>query len=319
MKAIATFSVLALALFAGVDAVHFCYEEGVECSPNHWPDACHNGKHQSPIDIPSGKRSAHYTFEFNKEYKDEATVVAVNNGHTVQFSVNNQTTSNAIVTIKIDDVSTEYVFAQLHCHWESEHRLNNETFDVECHLVHYRKDIGSVTNAVAKNDTTGLLVIGVFYRAEEGKENKAFKPLTDSIKKVTTTDAKNFQPCENTVSLHSLLPLSGKNHWTGDDVFDVATYNGSLTTPGCSEIVRWMVFTKPVIISTEQLEKFSQLKDDKGEELKNNFRPLQPLNGRTVTHATVTEKVSDGELEVFPKRIEELYEFIMNLFKPSNK
>jgi carbonic anhydrase len=221
----------------------------------------------------------------------------------VQFSVNNQTTSNATVSVDIGGVNTTYVFAQLHCHWESEHRLNNETFDVECHFVHYREDIGSVTNAVAKNETTGLLVIGVFYRAEEGKENTAFKALTDSIPEVTQANATKFEQCKDTLNLHSLLPLHGKNSMTGENVFNVATYNGSLTTPSCSEIVRWMVFTTPVIISKEQLEKFPQLKDDEGEELKDNNRPLQPLNNRIVEHGVLTEKVSEGKFEATVKEV----------------
>ena len=62
-----------------------------------------------------------------------------------------------------------------------------------------------------------------------------------------------------------------------------STYSGSLTTPGCMEIVNWINFIKPIKISKKQLEEFRKLKDKGNDELVDNFRPVQPLNGRPVT------------------------------------
>ena len=62
-----------------------------------------------------------------------------------------------------------------------------------------------------------------------------------------------------------------------------STYSGSLTTPGCMEIVNWINFLKPIKISSEQLAKFRMLKDAKDNDVVDNFRPPQPLNNRTVT------------------------------------
>jgi len=52
-------------------------------------------------------------------------------------------------------------------------------------------------------------------------------------------------------------------------------YDGSLTTPPCSEGVKWMVMTTPIQLSTEQIAAFTRL-------IKDNSRPVQALNGRTV-------------------------------------
>jgi len=53
------------------------------------------------------------------------------------------------------------------------------------------------------------------------------------------------------------------------------TFPGSLTTPPCSENVTWLVLTKPMTLSKEQIEKFAAIYPD-------NARPVQPLNGRSV-------------------------------------
>jgi carbonic anhydrase len=50
-------------------------------------------------------------------------------------------------------------------------------------------------------------------------------------------------------------------------------YMGSLTTPTCSEGVRWMVMERPIRVSRGQVEAFRRL-------FPFNSRPVQPLNGR---------------------------------------
>jgi len=52
-------------------------------------------------------------------------------------------------------------------------------------------------------------------------------------------------------------------------------YNGSLTTPGCDEIVTWMVLTEPVSCSTGQINMLKGL-------LKNNYRITMPVNERLI-------------------------------------
>jgi len=302
MKSFATFSVLAVALVASVGASeHLCYPSAHKSCPSAWPGVCSNGTQQSPINIENGNGTEIYHMEFNDNYKAALNnPIIVNNGHSVQVSLNEETTSNLTVTVMINGTSTTYVYAQLHCHWGSEHRIDNEEKDFECHLVHYRIDLGSVGAAAAKSDSDGLLVLGVFFQASStNKDNKAFEALTKNVAKVEKADPKTYKSCSGSLNLYDLLPLSGVNSFVGKNVYDVAVYNGSLTTPGCNEIVRWFVFKNPVAISERQKKAFDVLKDSEDEEMKGNNRGLQSLNGRTVTHAVVTEKtVGDAEIVV---------------------
>jgi hypothetical protein len=68
---------------------------------------------------------------------------------------------------------------------------------------------------------------------------------------------------------------------------DFIRYQGSLTTPNCSEVVTWTVFKEPIIISHTQLYALRAIShngktDSEDHPLEDNFRPPQPLNNRPV-------------------------------------
>jgi len=66
------------------------------------------------------------------------------------------------------------------------------------------------------------------------------------------------------------------------DLHHYFTYDGSLTTPPCSEIVTWIDFKEPILISRGQIQMFRLLLDDNGHVLKHNFRPIQELGDRII-------------------------------------
>lgn len=61
-----------------------------------------------------------------------------------------------------------------------------------------------------------------------------------------------------------------------------ATYQGSLTTPGCNEAVTWVNFLQPVPVITEQFYSLLGFLDSGGHEISENYRYTQPLNGRRI-------------------------------------
>ena len=161
----------------------------------------------------------------------------LNNGHTIQV--------NAIAGNLIQLDGEEFELLQFHFHHPSEHTLEDEPFPMEMHFVH----------ANAKGE---LAVLGIFLR--EGTENTVLRSVWKAMpsKEAETTTVPDEQ-----VDIAQLLPR------------DLGTfrYFGSLTTPPCSEIVKWIVFQDPIEVSSAQVDQFRDV-------FPLNARPTQPLNRR---------------------------------------
>ena len=172
------------------------------------------------------------------EYK-ESLLRMVNNGHTVEVNYKNGS------FISVDDV--QYDVDQFHHHAPSEHRVNGEEFAAEFHIVHRSAD-------------GKLAVIGLLVR--EGKENATFKQIIDNMPQKYSASYVNEK-----VNLGAILP---QKH-------TVYKYDGSLTTPPCSENVQGLVRTEPIELSAEQITTLKELFDDT-----HTNRPPQPLNERSL-------------------------------------
>jgi len=162
----------------------------------------------------------------------------LNNGHAIQANVKNGS------SITVDGIVFD--LKQFHFHNPSENNINSKSFPLEAHFVHASKD-------------GELAVVAVMF--EEGKENQALKELwakmPHKVGDKTPIDAKH---------LEALLP---KNR-------DYYRFNGSLTTPPCTEGVRWLVLKTPVTLSAAQIEAFKNVMHHP------NNRPIQPTNARVI-------------------------------------
>jgi len=64
-------------------------------------------------------------------------------------------------------------------------------------------------------------------------------------------------------------------------------YNGSLTTPPCTEGVKWVMLGESVELAPDQIAAFTNI-------FANDFRPAQPLQSRTFLAAGETAPASGG-------------------------
>ncbi len=108
------------------------------------------------------------------------------------------------------------------------------------HLVHYNQKYGTVTNARDRDD--GLAVVTVFLRLFPF-DNYALTPIINTLPLITNfnTTTNFFGP----LSLNSLLPVDRTRFYR---------YNGSLTTPPCSQTVTFLIYEKPIDISKNQVK-----------------------------------------------------------------
>lgn len=218
--------------------VHWTYEG--EEGPEHWGDLskdyelCKTGLEQSPVDIPADAPVNPGNITFN--YQPSALNI-LNNGHTIQ--ANYDTGSTLTVAGKT------YNLAQFHFHIPSEHELDGNLTAMELHLVH-------------KADDGELAVVGLML--VPGAENAALASVFNNL----PAKQQDATPVAGaTVNANDFLPA--------DRAF--YRYDGSLTTPPCSQGVKWQVMKNTVEVSQAQIDAYHAI-------FENDARPVQPLNGR---------------------------------------
>lgn len=230
-------------LLAGAQAasdVHWGYS-GPE-GPEHWGElspeyrVCSEGKNQSPIDLSGFIEADLQPIAFT--YQPGGGEV-LNNGHTIQI--------NYAPGSQIAVGGHEFDLKQFHFHAPSENHIEGNFYPLEGHLVHADKD-------------GNLAVVAVMF--EEGANNKALEEAWAKM----PTKAGEKHTLSAPVDATGILP----NHR------DYYRFNGSLTTPPCSEGVWWLVMKEPIAASKEQIAKFAKVMQHP------TNRPVQPVNARPV-------------------------------------
>ena len=199
--------------------------------------ACSTGRRQSPIDISRARRSDAPPPVF--DYRPSPLRI-VNTGHTVQ--VNYAPGSRLILAGEV------YGLLQFHFHAPAEHALAGMRAAMEVHFVH-------------RSASGALAVVGAPMRV--GRRNEALAPVFDNMPSST---GRAVPVAGASVDAAAVLPRDGAYF----------LYSGSLTTPPCSEGVRWLVLADAIEASGEQVAAFRRVTGP-------NARPLQALNGRLPT------------------------------------
>ena len=209
--------------------------------PAHWGEhdptarACRTGTQQSPIDLKAPIKA--FTATPQIDWREVQGAELINNGHTLQMNMVNA--GGIVRNGKL------YKLTQFHFHTPSEHTIDGRHYPMEAHFVHQASD-GS------------LAVIGVMFA--EGANNPHLDPIWWAAPGMEGKAAVAF-----TFDPTDILPKNRASLW----------YQGSLTTPPCSEIVDWTVLTTPVTASKSQIAVFKSLFGE-------NARPVQPLNRRFI-------------------------------------
>ena len=222
------------------------------------------GVRQSPINIRTTDVVIYHDlidltlWNFNQGYSG----TFVNNGNTVNFTP----ASGSPAALFQNHLGT-YELQQFHIHWGdnvnsgAEHKVNGDTASGELHFV---------TKKTTGIGTTGdsYAVLAIFLNALDSL------PMEGSIKvlydNMPTADQQSNLVAG--VNLTEFLPES----------LNYYHYEGSLTTPPCSEVVQWFIVREPFYVPTSFVAKLRTIQSSTGGALTKNFRFLQPLNGRQV-------------------------------------
>jgi carbonic anhydrase len=232
---------VSVAASAEESAPHWSYSGAT--GPEHWASedpsyaTCGTGKHQSPVDIDKTVAEPLPALEFSYQ---PFPLTVTDTGH--YFLVNAPAGSGGITV-----GGEHYDLVQFHFHHPSEEEIHGKRYSLVAHLVH-------------KNAKGELAVVAVLIRP--GEANAFLKPVFDHFPPKGTPESS---VSGTTLNLNDLLPAQRGYY----------TYDGSLTTPPCTEHVRWFVLKHPVQASAQQVQQFAA-------RYPLDARPVQPLNDRTV-------------------------------------
>ena len=260
----ATGALLAATAFAGMADYS---ENGA-----NWGGLCAEGLEQSPINLVTDTDISDKMELVGYNYYDFASdAKASDPTYTTSFA-NQALRSQAELQITFADGSKSFFTPlQFHFHAPSEHSVDGKLYDAEVHFVHTIK--GSGTTDENGNVSGELLggVVGVFFDMEEGGSTD--NPFLTSL----------FESAGNENEVNIAL----RNFLGGIDMTDYWSYDGSLTTPPCSEGLKWSVIKQVQPISAEQLKKFTaRMSDDENFAGGNgNNRVVQGLNSRTLYYS----------------------------------
>ncbi len=239
MLCVGLLATAALTSAASADDAHWAYSGAG--GPNEWVALAPNnsacgGKNQSPINLTGFIRANLKPIHFS--YRDGGDEI-VNTGHTVQVNFARGS------SIMLDGIHFE--LKQFHFHAPSENHIEGKAYPMEAHLVHADRDGNLAVVAIMIKHGSQNAVIENIWSSMPGEEGEASAP-------------------ELPFSASALLPKT-RNYYR---------FNGSLTTPPCTEGVRWVVMKQPISASAEQVATFSKAMRHP------NSRPTQAINAREV-------------------------------------
>ncbi|XP_032515847.2 carbonic anhydrase-like, partial [Danaus plexippus] len=218
-----------------------------------WPGGyCQKGgKRQSPIDI----RTTDVIKDFDRDFikygvlkfigYNGALLSGINNGHTIQFSTEGQKSMHP--TITGGPLKYLYRLEQLHFHWLSEHSINGVKFPMEIHFVHVRADL-KVSEALSKRD--GLAIVSVFCNVQADLTDNQLELTEDLMEHIPQLLRIGDRVSGVLLDLRKLLSPNTDSYFT---------YLGSLTSPECNEVVVWIIFDKPIVMSDAQYRLFGKV------------------------------------------------------------
>ncbi len=214
-----------------------------DTGPDHWGDlspefsACKGGRSQSPIDLRSARFEHLPSLSF--QYRSSPLTIA-NKGHTIEVIYE----SGSYLRIG----PKRYELRYFHFHTPSEHTINGWRADMVIHIVH--------------QDSLGMVAVVAVPVIGGRRHNVMLDRLWAYVPK-TVGDSEYYRH----VGIKPTFLLPNKRGYYA--------YFGSLTTPPCTEGVRWIVLKTPLEVSVQQVRRFQQV-------MGQNVRPLQAVNARAV-------------------------------------
>lgn len=224
--------------------------------------SCADGLCQSPIDIVTAESIPEFypSFYFSSDYRKTQNFTLTNTGRQILVT-SNQTECSKELTFTGSGFLGTFRFVNFHLHWGptnhqgSEHQIDGHRFPAEAHFVHQNEENGQIA------------VLAVLFTINDDDDDvRSENPWEKFINSASQlTERNQTSTCQ--LNLNELLSIDQQEFYR---------YVGSLTTPPCTEGIFWTIFIDEIPIRSELLHCLRE------KIMRKTYRPIQPLNGRTI-------------------------------------
>ena len=213
-------------------------------APQYWANinplylGCAEGNQQSPINIiTKNVRAGAMQFELKYSVAKGINLVLTNNAFKIVYPQGNF----------LEMGGSRYQLKEIYFKTPGENAIDTLRGMLEAQFLH-------------EDNKGNKVILSVFF--VEGRAN----PLLDVVVKNLPTQPNKANFIAN-IDIYKLLPNNLASY----------QFDGSLTTPPCSQGVRWIILKQPMTISQSQVDSMRNI-------TKENARPLQELFNRLIVN-----------------------------------
>jgi len=236
----------------------FSYDHGAS-GQQSWCGRCNasGALRQAPINISNTQESTQPPIVFNRYNENTNLVIYPHNPYNLK--VDYKSSSNPAATISIG--SSTFKLLEFHFHRPSEEAIDNRRFPMVLHLVHLKNEVGCEPGKPGCVAAIAILI----------KEGTPEQRTTDLLNILFSHFPPPTGPQNVQINLEGLLPSNHVNagYWS---------YDGSLTTPPCTDNIAFYVLKPTLSFSAAQIAEFERRYPTP------NARDIQPLDGRPIVN-----------------------------------